>query len=99
MSRISDETIEYTAILAKLELSETEKEQAKKELEQMIDYVDLLQKLDTGGVLPMFQSVPVQNVFREDIVTNTDGQETFLSGAPEQKNGMLSVPGTIRQEG
>ena len=39
---ISDETIEYVGILAKLELSEEEKEQAKKDMGSMLDYIDKL---------------------------------------------------------
>lgn len=44
---ISDETIEYVGILAKLELSEEEKEQAKKDMGSMLDYIDKLNELDT----------------------------------------------------
>ena len=42
---ISDETIEYVGILAKLELSEEEKEQAKKDMGSMLDYIDMLNQL------------------------------------------------------
>ena len=42
---ISDETIEYVGILAKLELSEEEKEQAKKDMGSMLDYIDKLNEL------------------------------------------------------
>ena len=41
-NKISDETIEYVGILAKLELSDEEKEQAKKDMETMLDYIDTL---------------------------------------------------------
>ena len=44
---ISDETIEYVGILAKLELSPEEKEQAKKDMGNMLDYIDMLNGLDT----------------------------------------------------
>ena len=47
---ISDETIEYVGILAKLELSPEEKEQAKKDMGNMLDYIDMLNELDTEGV-------------------------------------------------
>ena len=70
---ISDETMEYVGILAKLELSEEEKEQAKKDMETMLDYIDQLNELDTTGVEPMSHVFPVHNVFREDEVTNGDG--------------------------
>ena len=66
-NKISDETIEYVGILAKLELSEEEKEAAKKDMEQMLDYIDTLNELDTAGIEPMSHVFPVQNVFREDV--------------------------------
>ena len=50
---ISDETIEYVGILAKLELSEEEKEQAKADMGKMLDYIDKLNELDTSGVEPV----------------------------------------------
>lgn len=77
-NHISDETIEYVGILAKLELSGEEKEQAKKDMESMLDYVDKLNELDTDGVEPMSHVFPVNNVFREDIVTNGDDREGIL---------------------
>ena len=67
---ISDETIDYVGILAKLELSSEEKEQAKKDMGRMLDYIDKLNELDTEGVEPMSHVFPVSNVFREDEVAN-----------------------------
>ena len=66
-NKISDETIEYVGILAKLELSDEEKEQAKKDMETMLDYIDTLNELDTEGIEPMSHVFPVNNVFREDV--------------------------------
>lgn len=65
---ISDETIEYVGILAKLELDSEEKEQAKKDMGRMLDYIDKLNELDTDGIEPMSHIFPVDNVFREDEV-------------------------------
>lgn len=92
---ISDETIEYVGILAKLELSDEEKEQAKSDMGRMLDYIDKLGELDTTGVEPMSHVFPVQNVFREDVVTNGDTREELLGNAPEQKDGMFMVPRTF----
>lgn len=94
-NQITDETIEYVAILAKLELSEQEREQAKKDMCRMLDYIDKLDELDTEGVEPMSHVFPVQNVFREDIIENSDTREQLLANAPEQKNGMFMVPKTF----
>lgn len=92
---ISDETIEYVGILAKLELSEEEKEQAKKDMGSMLDYIDKLNELDTGSVEPMSHVFPVKNVFREDVITNGDDRENMLANAPESKNGSYQVPKTV----
>ena len=92
---ISDETIEYVGILAKLELSDEEKEQAKKDMANMLDYIDTLNELDTSGVEPMSHVFPVNNVFREDVVTNGDDREEILAKAPEAKEGAFVVPKTF----
>lgn len=92
---ISDETIEYVGILAKLELSDEEKERAKKDMGEMLDYIDKLNELDTSGVEPMSHVFPVNNVFREDVVTNGDGHEDTLANAPEAKENTFLVPKTV----
>ena len=92
---ISDETIEYVGILAKLELSDEEKEQAKSDMGRMLDYIDKLGELNTTDVEPMSHVFPVQNVFREDVVTNGDDRERLLLNAPQEKDGMFMVPRTF----
>ena len=92
---ISDETIEYVGILSKLELSEEEKEQAKKDMGSMLDYIDKINELDTTGIEPMSHVFPVQNVFREDVVTNGDESEKTLKNAPGEKDNMFMVPRTF----
>lgn len=92
---ISDETIEYVGILAKLELSGEEKEAAKKDMAEMLDYIDKLNELDTTGTEPMSHVFPVNNVFREDVVVNGDGSTDTLKNAPGVKDGMFKVPRTV----
>ena len=92
---ISDETIEYVGILAKLMLSDEEKEQAKKDMGSMLDYIDKLGELDTTDVEPMSHVFPVNNVFREDVVTNGDDRDNLIANAPEEKDGSFVVPKTF----
>ncbi len=92
---IDDATIDYVGILAKLELSGKEREQAKKDMGSMLDYIDKLNELDTAGVEPMSHVFPTQNVFREDVVTNGDDRENILANAPGEKDGMFVVPRTV----
>ena len=92
---ISDETIEYVGILAKLELNEAQKEAAKKDMGSMLDYIDKLGELDTDGIEPMSHVFDVKNVWREDVVTNGDDRENIIKNAPGEKNGMFEVPKTF----
>ena len=94
-NRVDDATIEYVGILAKLELSQEERQAAKRDMSRMLDYDDKLNELDTEGVEPMSHLFAVHNVFREDEVTNTDSREQILANAPEQKDGAFKVPRTI----
>ncbi len=92
---ITLETIDYVAILAKLELTPEEKLQAKKDMSDMLAYIDKLNELDTAGVEPMSHVFQVTNVFREDVVTNGDDSAAILSSAPACKQGMFQVPRTV----
>ena len=80
---ISDETIDYVGILAKLDLSPEEKEAAKKDMGRLLDYIDMLNELDTSAVEPMSHVFTMTNVFREDVVTNGDDRDNMLKNAPE----------------
>ena len=94
-NKISDETIEYVGILAKLELSDEEKEQAKKDMETMLDYIDTLNELDTEGVEPLSHSFPIKNVMREDEIQPSVDRNVILENAPRKKDGCFMVPRTV----
>lgn len=92
---IDDKMLDYVSILAKLELSQEEKEQAKKDMNRMLDYIDQLNDLDTDGIEPMCHVFPHVNAFREDMVTHGDDRECMLSNAPECIDGAFKVPKTV----
>ena len=77
------------------ETAEKEKEEAKADMEKMLDYIDVLNELDTDGIEPMSHVFPVNNVFREDVVTNGDGSSDTLANAPLMKDQSFKVPKTI----
>ena len=92
---IDDETIENVCILAKLSLTEEAKEKAKQDMQKMLDYVEKLDELDTDGVEPLSHIFGDKNVFRDDIVTNSENSEEMLANAPKKKEGQYQVPKTI----
>ena len=92
---IKENIVSYVAALAKLELTEEEKERAKKDLGNILGYMDTMKELDTDGIEPMSHAFPLRNVFREDEVLNGDDRENLLKNAPVKKDGCFVVPKTV----
>ena len=93
--QITDETIAYVSALAKLKLTEEEKEKVKVDLGNILAYMETMNELDTTGIEPMSHAFPVKNVFREDVVLNGDDRESLLANAPQKKDGCFVVPKTV----
>ncbi len=87
--------IEKVARLARLELSEDEKVTFGNQLEQILTYMDQLNRLDTTGVESTSHAIPVHNAFREDETRPSFSQEEVLSISPDQENGHFKVPRII----
>lgn len=83
-------------ILAKLALTDEERGKAREKMQEMLDYVDKLNELDTEGMEPLSHTFPVENVFREDVVVNGDDRENMLANAPKCKEGQYQVPKTVQ---
>jgi aspartyl-tRNA(Asn)/glutamyl-tRNA(Gln) amidotransferase subunit C len=95
MSGISSDVIEEVEILAKLQLTPEEKVKAGQDMEDMIEYFDKMNELDTEGVEPLTHIFNMGNVMREDEITNEDGSEDALKNAPEKHNMAFVVPKTV----
>ena len=81
---IDDKLIQYLEDLSRLHLTEEEKEKSKEELGKILNYVDMLNELDTTGIEEMSHPFSFTNNFREDD-----------ANAPEQKDGCFKVPQTV----
>lgn len=93
--KISDEVMTNTELLAKLALTDEEREKSRQEMEKILGYVDKLNELDTEGVEPLISLFPVENVFREDKVVNGDMRDELVDLAPRKKDGQYLVPKTV----
>ena len=87
--------IEKVAKLARLELSEDEKETFGNQMEQILAYMEQLNRIDTTGVEPTSHAIPISNVFRDDEVKPSFPQEEVLGIAPEQGDEHFKVPRII----
>ena len=83
--QITDELISYIGDLSRLYLSDEEKERAKKDLSDVLDYTEKLNELDTDGLPEMSHPFDEVNRFREDEVLNGDDRENLLSNAPPRR--------------
>lgn len=92
---INTEMVDYIAELSRLELQAGEKQTMTAELEQIIAYMDVLNKLDTTGVEPMSHVFPVKNVLREDEVSPSQDRAELLAGAPAPDKEAFLVPKAV----
>ena len=95
MPKISRKDVEYVARLARLKLSETEKEAHAEQLNKILGYMDKLNQLDTTHIKPTFHVVGMQNVFREDIFKPSIPVNNALQNAPDKKDNFFRVPKVI----
>lgn len=89
---ITKKEVEQAALSARLELSEEEKESYTKELNSILGFMEKLNQLDTKDVEITVHSIPISNVFREDVVGETLELDKALQNAPDEKDGQYRVP-------
>lgn len=89
---ITIQDVEHVAKLARLELSEEEKQKFTKQLGDILKYVEQMNEVDTTGVKPMAHAFDFVNVMREDEVAHEQTKEELMKNAPEEENGFFRVP-------
>lgn len=92
---VDDKLIKYLEELSRLNLTPAEEERLKAELNKILDYIDMLNELDTDEAEPMSHPFAYTNNFRDDEVTASYERETILENAPQQKDGCFKVPTTV----
>ncbi|SDX44061.1 Asp-tRNA(Asn)/Glu-tRNA(Gln) amidotransferase subunit GatC [Paenibacillus sp. CF384] len=92
---ITIKDVEHVANLARLELSEQEKEQFTGQLNAILKYAEKLDELQTDGVEPTSHVLPVHNVMRDDVTRESVTNETALRNAPDDEDGQFKVPAVL----
>lgn len=93
--KITKQTVEQVAKLARLEITETEKEAFTQQLSGILTYVEKLNQLKTAGVEPTATVLGQSNVFREDKARPSLPVEKAVANAPESADGFFVVPKII----
>lgn len=92
---ITAELVDYLAGLSRLEVQEGERQAMTAELERIVTYMEVLNRLDTQGVEPMSHVFPVKNVLREDEVSPSQDRAELLAGSPAPDGEAFLVPKTV----
>ena len=87
--------INHVALLARLELTDSEKDLFSRQVGDIIDYMKKLNELDTSGIEPTAHVLPLKNVFRDDKTRESLPQVKAMQNAPDQSEGFYRVPRII----
>uniref|UniRef100_A0A7C4RPF9 Aspartyl/glutamyl-tRNA(Asn/Gln) amidotransferase subunit C n=1 Tax=Desulfatirhabdium butyrativorans TaxID=340467 RepID=A0A7C4RPF9_9BACT len=89
---LTSETVLHVAQLARLELGDGDISTFARQMADILDYVDQLNRLDTTGIEPTFHVLPITNVFRDDTPASHLEREQALANAPDRDEGCFLVP-------
>jgi aspartyl-tRNA(Asn)/glutamyl-tRNA(Gln) amidotransferase subunit C len=81
---VTKKDVEHVAKLARLGLSEEEKDLFAKQLSAILEYAENLKQLNTKDIPPTSHAIPMKNVFREDKVVPCQNPEDIIVNAPEE---------------
>jgi aspartyl-tRNA(Asn)/glutamyl-tRNA(Gln) amidotransferase subunit C len=94
---IDKETVEKVANLARLELSESEKQELIHDMGEILDFMDKLNEIDTAGVEPLVYMTDEVNVCREDVIKHEITTEEGLKNAPKHPDEYFFVAKVIKK--
>ena len=97
MTKITKEEVKKVAHLARLELNETEISNHAEQLENILEYIKQLEKIDTDNILGTTRAIEVVNVFRKDEKKNSDCSEELLELGPSREDKYFKVPKIINE--
>ncbi|SDE86279.1 Asp-tRNA(Asn)/Glu-tRNA(Gln) amidotransferase subunit GatC [Sporomusa acidovorans] len=93
--KITRQNVEDVALLSRLEMTAEELDAYSGQLNAILEYADILNKLDTKGIEPTAHVLPLKNVMRPDEVKPSLPRELALANAPEAEDGYFKVPKVI----
>ena len=98
MASLSRKDVEHVAHLARLGLSQDELARLEGQLNHILDQYAKLAELDTDAIAPTAQTIELENILRDDVVTPSFPVEAALANAAEHRDGFIVVPAIIGGE-
>ena len=90
--QVDEKLVKEIASLARLDLSQDEMEMFVSQFRDILDYVSVLNEVDTDHVQPAYLSSANRSVTREDVIEESVPTNEFLSNAPESKDDYIVIP-------
>jgi len=90
--------VEHVAQLARLGLTQEQKEQLAAQLSRILEHFAVLQRLDTSHIPPTAQVIALQNVLRPDQVRPSLPRDLVLANAPQAEEGFFRVPAILEEQ-
>ena len=95
--KVTEKDIKTVASLSRLRISEDETAGVMGQLDKFLTYVENLQSIDTEKIEPTTYALPMQNVFRADVVKPSLDRELAISNAPLAEDGYFKVPRVLEE--
>jgi len=89
---ISREEVDHVAFLARLGLTEAEKETLQEQLSAILEHMRTINELDTSQIPPTAQVIPLRNVMRADEAQPSLPADDVLRNAPDREGQFFRVP-------
>ena len=93
--KITKDEVMHVANLARLDMDEASIDKFAGQIGTILEYVDVLNRVDTQGVTPTSHAISLTNVFREDREKKTLERDKALANAPQKEDGNFVVPKVI----
>ncbi len=93
-----DIDIDHVARLARLELSDEERERLRAQLSLILEHAAKVSEVATADVPPTASAIPRPTVLRPDVPTPSMGPEEALANAPDREDDRFRVPRIVEVE-
>ena len=93
--KITKEEVLHVANLARLDIDMSLIDKFAKQVGTILEYVDILNQVDTEGVSPTSHAISLTNAFREDEEREYFDRDSALANAPKKEDGTFVVPKVI----
>lgn len=95
-NKLSQEDVDHAANLARIEITDSEKENYSNQLSSIMGYIDKLNEVDTKNIEPVTHTGGLRNIMRADEAQGCNVQEDLIEAAPENENDMVKVKAILR---